>query len=186
MAGKTAGKKKGGARAKANGSGKAKANGGGKQARRKKDDDASPGIGHNLSKISSQAKQFATRYNNLLDEKEKLSGEIMSDVKNLLEEGANAIGCPRKILRMALQDQRREMKRLETEKELEPEERDTLETLRDALGILGELPLGQAAMKAAGEDGDQAEEGEPDGEGEGGQASEAQMAQHRVGVPEPA
>ncbi len=44
---------------------------------------------------------------------------------------------------------RREMKRIEAEKELEQSERESLETLRDALGLLADLPLGRVVVDKA-------------------------------------
>jgi len=106
-------------------------------------------MGHNMTAIRKQAKDFYGRFNKLLDEKEKLSGEIMSDVKALYEEGANEIGCSRKILRIVLTEARAEMKKEARDKEFDQVEQESLETLRDALGLLGDLPLGQAALKKA-------------------------------------
>ena len=105
--------------------------------------------GHNLRKVKEAVVPFAERYNSLLNAKEENAAEYMSDVKELLEEAANDLGCPRKIVRQALQDQRRQIKQGDKEAELEPTERDQLETLRDALGLFSDTPLGQAAVKKA-------------------------------------
>lgn len=114
------------------------------------DDDGVAPVGHNLKITKSGAAGFAKRYNNLLDDKESRDGEIMASVKDLIEEGAQKLGCPRKVLRIALKEQRAEMKREAREKEMEPDTLDALDKLRDALGLFSDTPLGAAAVAAAG------------------------------------
>jgi len=101
----------------------------------------------NVGVSKTAAKAYAAEYNRLLDEKDKLSGECMSDVKNLLEKAANETGIPRSIMRTALSEDRREKKRIAAEKEMEPDERTQLKSLRDALGIFLNTPLGQSASE---------------------------------------
>jgi len=101
----------------------------------------------NVGISKAAAREFAEEYNRLLDEKETLAGEAMSDVKNLIERASNQTGMPRAIMRQALQDQRQEKKRHAKEKEMEPEERQQLKSVRDALGVFINTPLGQSAAQ---------------------------------------
>lgn len=114
---------------------------------KKKDKDAPAGSGHNLTQLKRVVESAAARYNKLLDDKESQAGEIMSSVKDLIEESANKAGCKRKHIRQALQEQRADKKKLAAEQEMEPGDLEELESLRDALGLFGDTPLAQAALQ---------------------------------------
>lgn len=128
------------ARGKKGSGGKAGANGASRKAEATKSDRRK---NSGISKTAARA--YAGEYNRLLDEKATANGEFMIDIKNLLEKAGNETGIPRKVMRIALQEQRRERDRIAAEKEMEPVERDHLKSLRDALGSFVNTPLGQSA-----------------------------------------
>ena len=106
-----------------------KATGKGKQA--PKDD--SPGIGHNLTEIKKKAGPAVTAIIKKIEEMESDRGNYMSEVKELYNDHAEKIGCPKKLLRKLVK-QVRDAQREEAElAEMEPDERDQLETLQAAL-----------------------------------------------------
>lgn len=88
---------------------------------------------------------FYQRYANLSASFDSHAGEYRSDVKELYNEGANDLGLSRRIMGMEFKRIRAEQKRLKRENELEPEEKEGLENLRDALGEFADTPLGRAA-----------------------------------------
>jgi hypothetical protein len=129
-----------------------KANGarasGGKSQPRKKSADAGPaGLGHNLTKIKQTLKKYALEHDRLLGEKEEFDGKMMMAVRGVYEDASNDLGVPRKIVRIGLTDLRREKKRKQMLSELETEDRESLETIEDALHDLFDTPLGQAAAR---------------------------------------
>lgn len=126
-----------------------KSKGGGKGGRAKAKKDGSAGAGHNLVLKPKECKEFFDRLDNLHTDHESVTGEFMLDCKAIYEEMANKTGCPRSICRSEYNFRRQEKKRLDREKAMEPGQRQVLDSLRDALGSLGDTPLGRAAQKAA-------------------------------------
>lgn len=107
------------------------------------------GAGHNLTAVKRLILPFRDRYNKILDDKETESASYMADARVLIEDAANDLGCSKRLVRMALQDQRRKMKQDEKESEMDRAEVDQLDTMRDALGLYSDTPLAQAAIKAS-------------------------------------
>jgi hypothetical protein len=103
--------------------------------------------GHNVKITKSAIRGYASRYNELLNDKDTLNGECMNDVKALLEQAANETGMARSILRKALKEDRDERKRIAKEKALEPDQRSHLKSLRSVLGTFADTALGRAAVE---------------------------------------
>ena len=68
----------------------------------------------------------------------------MADIKTVYDDMAGKLGIKRSSCRTVYQDHRREKKRQAREAEMEAQERDDLDRLRDAVGLAG-TPLGDAA-----------------------------------------
>ena len=107
------------------------------------------GTGHNLTQVRKIIGPYAQRYNKLLDQKEEENARYMADARVLIEDAANDLGCKPRLVRMALQEQRRVARQEEKEKGMDKAELDQLVTMQDALGLFADTPLGQAATKAA-------------------------------------
>jgi hypothetical protein len=95
---------------------------------------------------SNEARQFFERFTNLSNDFDTKAGEFRSDVKELYEEAATELGTSRKIIGLEFRRVRQKQKALKRERELEADEKDQLEVLRDALGDFAETPLGAAAL----------------------------------------
>lgn len=104
------------------------------------------GTGHNLTEVKRILRPYAKRYNKLLDDKAEENGHYMRDARLLIEDAANELGCKTRLVRMALQDQRRVLKQEEKEKKMDQAELDQLVTMEDALSG---TPLDEAAKAAA-------------------------------------
>ena len=104
------------------------------------------GPGHNLSQteLRKVAAPFIDRLDRLHDGKEAKAGEFMADIKTVYDDMAGKLGIKRSSCRTVYQDHRREKKRQAREAEMEAQERDDLDRLRDAVGLAG-TPLGDAA-----------------------------------------
>ena len=103
----------------------------GKGKRAPKED--SPGIGHNLTEIKKKAGPAVTAIIKKIEEMESDRGNYMSEIKEAYADHAEKIGCPKKLLRKLVK-QVRDAQREEAElKEMEPDEREQLETLQAAL-----------------------------------------------------
>lgn len=119
--------------------------GGGKKAAPKKDKPA--GLGHNLTEIKKSLGKYADRHLEYIEEKQSFNGKLMQDIRGNYENASNDLGVPRKIVRMALSALVAEQRRQDVENEMKAEDRESLETLRDVLGELYDLPLGQAVVQ---------------------------------------
>jgi hypothetical protein len=106
------------------------------------------GAGHNLTAVQKLIVPYSKRYNKILDEKASTAAAFMADVRVLIEDAANDLGCKKRLVRMALQEKRRLLKVEEKENDMDREELDQLDTMYEALGNYAELPLGEAAIKA--------------------------------------
>ena len=104
-----------------------------------------PSIGDNIDAIRAAAEPIFDKLDRINDQRESKIGEFMSDIKSVLDEGANDIGVPRAILREVYNEHRRKVKQAAKAKELEPSERDAMEALRDAMGL--DTPFGEYAAK---------------------------------------
>lgn len=107
------------------------------------------GAGHNLTQVKKLILPYKDRYNRYLDQKEEENARYMADVRTMIEDAANDLGCKMRLVGIALKEQRRAMKQEEKEKEMDQAEVDQLDTMRDALGLFADTELGQAATKAA-------------------------------------
>jgi hypothetical protein len=118
------------------------------RARKAKGDEIA-GPGHNLTSIKKVIGPYFKRYNNLLNEKEEKVAEFTEDANALIEDAANDLGAPRSIVRMALADRRREMKRAMKERKMDPANVEALHTFQAALGG---TPLGDWAVETGNEE----------------------------------
>lgn len=145
--------------------GNGKANGTAEPKGKKKSD--VPKIGHNRAALEKSANRHYGKYAKILREKEKLSGAMMSDAKVIIEGMANETGATRRVCRTTLQEKWREEKRQKKERDLEPDEKSSLNTMRGALG----LPLFDFAVDhTLGDEGDDGNtDGDTGGDGEGAQ-----------------
>jgi hypothetical protein len=100
----------------------------------------SPSMGHNLTTIRKDAEPIFQRLAKLQADMESQMGEFRVDFKNLYEEGANKIGCSRKILRKEFRRYLNNLRQEQEEQEMEASEREQIETLRAALG---DTPFGR-------------------------------------------
>lgn len=72
---------------------------------------------------------------------------LLKDKKDVIDEAKDAHGIPKKELRHILKE-RAMRRRLESlDDDLEPDQVDTVDQLRQALGMLDGLPLGDAAVE---------------------------------------
>lgn len=106
-----------------------KATGGGS---RKKQD--GPGMGHNLTEIKKKALPAMKEILKKFEDMESDMGSYRSEIKDLYEKHANAIGVPRKLLRHLVAEVRAEQRKEAILAEMEKEEREQLETLQAAFG----------------------------------------------------
>lgn len=96
-------------------------------------------------------KEFADRVFALQDELDGKRAEIMSDIKEVYTEAADKLNVKRTLLREAVQERRKELKKQKKDREREAQDLNELENLRDLLGDFGTLPLGAHAIEAAAE-----------------------------------
>lgn len=89
------------------------------------------------------------RYHNILNEMESSRGAFMADVKELLREAKEEHGIPKKLLRMVVSEQRQDLKRIKSRRNLEESERSELDILETSLGDFIGTELGQAAVANA-------------------------------------
>lgn len=91
-----------------------------------------PGIGHNLVEIRKKAEPALKAILKKFDDMESDMGSYRAEIKDLYEKHANALGCPRKILRFIVAQARYEARQEAIVEEMEKDERDELETLQAA------------------------------------------------------
>lgn len=113
---------------------------------------AAHGNGFNPKKV----KGYVGRVENLEDQIASLRGKFMAeckgfreDIKSVLDE-AKDDGIAKKALKRVLQTRNHERKIEDLREELEPDEQDTYDMLRHALGDLADTALGAAAAERAG------------------------------------
>lgn len=101
------------------------------------------------------AKRFVSEIESCLEELLSERGTYMSRCKGIRErikdwkDAANEAGIPRKALNIELKRRDLESKIEGLTKDLEEDDADVVEQLRDALGGFGDTPLGSAAIGAA-------------------------------------
>lgn len=134
------------ARPRANGAAKPSAKGKKKAAAKK-----GSGIGDNSNlKVDRKAlKGYIERLDNVHEEKRSTNAGFMSDIKELYQEAANALGVPRKLVRELYAEHEYERKKQEHDKEREAGESMQMDKLRLALGSYANSPLGKAAVERA-------------------------------------
>lgn len=94
-----------------------------------------PGMGHNIN-INEMRKRAEPAFAEILakfKDMEEDAGSYRSDIKNLYEKHAGEIGIPAKLLREEVAKLRQAQKREAKEMELAADDREAVETLRQAL-----------------------------------------------------
>jgi hypothetical protein len=76
--------------------------------------------------------------------------QIRDSIARVLVEAKDA-GIPKKEFKLVIRTRALENKLEAIREDLEPDEAETYDAIRTALGDLGDLPLGQAALAKAGE-----------------------------------
>jgi len=85
------------------------------------------------------------------EELDRLSGAIKNDIKGAYTKAADVHNIPTAVLRHLYQAHRAERKRIKKEtKKFDETQQQQLALLKKALGEFGQMPLGQAALQAAG------------------------------------
>lgn len=119
--------------------------GGGKgRGRKKRGEGEEPKARPNFN--GDEARAIFERFTNLGNDFDSAAGEYRSDVKALYEEAVGTLGGTRRIWGLEFKRVRAEQKRLKRENELEKDEKEMLDNIRDALGDFAETPLGAAAL----------------------------------------
>jgi uncharacterized protein (UPF0335 family) len=128
-------------------------------ARKRKSDiaDEQPApIGHNGPMPSDEVLlDFTHRVENLYDELASEKGEYMNRARQIRESIARVLveakdaGIPKKEFKTVIKARQLENRLEHLRDDLEPDEVETYDAIRLALGDLGDLPLGQAALAKA-------------------------------------
>jgi len=127
--------------------------------KRKSDIDDQPAtIGHNGSMPPADVLlDFTHRVENLYDELASEKGEYMNrarvirdSIARVLVEAKDA-GIPKKEFKTVIKARQLENRLEHLRDDLEPDEVETFDQIRHALGDLGDLPLGKAALARAGD-----------------------------------
>lgn len=92
---------------------------------------------------------FIRRIHQLHDELETLSGEKRSDIKNVYQDAKDELGITKKVLKEIVGAQRQAQKLMSRMEEWSEEERESLDQIKHSLGMLSDLPLGEAALAEA-------------------------------------
>lgn len=123
-------------------------------ARRAKKDTSVPTHGSN-GFDSETVKVFKARVENLMHDLDVERSEYMNactglrgDIKLVLDE-AKAVGIPKKEFKAVLETCRLANKIVRIREDLEGDSQDAFDLLTIAIGGLSDLPLGQAALRAA-------------------------------------
>lgn len=74
---------------------------------------------------------------------------VHADIKIVYQEAKDEAGIPKKALKRVIKARSLERKASEVREELEGEDQDNFDLIRQALGDLAETPLGQATMASA-------------------------------------
>jgi len=117
---------------------------------------APPPAGHNGPMPADDVvRNFTARVEKLHDELDTEKGEYMrrcrsirDDIKNVLVEASDA-GVPRREFKAVIKVRLLEKRADAVRDELEPDEAETFDTIRTALGDYSDTPLGQAALAKA-------------------------------------
>jgi hypothetical protein len=107
------------------------------------------GMGHNIRITKKVAKEFSDRFNNIQREKADEAEKFKADIDVLIQDAADSMGCSKAVVRQGFREQWAELKREEREKAMDPERLQSLDKLRDALGLFADSPLGAAAVAKA-------------------------------------
>ncbi len=98
-----------------------------------KDDGGAPAAGHNLADLKKKAvpalKEILGKFNGM----ESDMGTYRSEIKDLYEKHSNALGVPRKIMRMLVAEVRAAQRTEEALAEMEGDERAQLQALQASL-----------------------------------------------------
>ncbi len=105
---------------------------------------------------NNEGTKFVTRIESVDKELETLKGKYMSECKALREDKkeilneAKDAGFTKAAIKAVVKARELDRKAKEAYEDLDLADRDTFDSIRHALGDLAELPLGQAAVNAAG------------------------------------
>lgn len=111
------------------------------------DETSSAGIGHNYRIDGKKAKTAFDRLDRLHKEKQEANAGYMADINTAYEQGATALGIPEKILKKEYRKHKMLMSLENDYANLEPDERDMIDSLDLALGQYKDTPLGRFAME---------------------------------------
>lgn len=106
--------------------------------------------GHNMVELKELTGKFRESFNRIKDEQEKSNGEYSVDIGNLLEKAANQTGLSKTALRLALNEQRREIKLGKRLAEMAPSDQQGSLTAAEALGL--QSPFGAYLKRQADKD----------------------------------
>lgn len=107
------------------------------------------GTAHNLKKVRLLIEPFYERYSNIMTSQQSDNASHNASKRDLFEDAANDLGTKKRLVRQALAEKWRFVQQQAKEEEMERDEVEHLDTMREALGLYGDTPLGQAAMKNA-------------------------------------
>lgn len=107
-----------------------------------------PKAGHN-GYDKEKLNRFISRIHTVHDELESISGEKRVDIKNIYQEAKDELGIPKKVLKEIVGAQRQAQKLDGRMAEWSEEERESLDQIKHLLGMISDLPLGEAALAQA-------------------------------------
>lgn len=124
-------------------------------ARERRTETNGPGVGHNSIPPTDKVRDFFGRIENLLDELAAEKGEYMerareirAGIQRVMLEAEEA-GIPKREFKAVMKTRQLENKLEAIRDGLQADEQETFDQIRNALGDLADLPLGQAALKKA-------------------------------------
>lgn len=102
---------------------------------------------------AAKTKSFVSRIENLHAEIATIMGTALNecktvhaDIKLVYDEAKEEAGIPKKALKKVVKARELERKAAAVREDLEAEDQDTFDMIRQALGDLADTPLGQSAM----------------------------------------
>lgn len=105
---------------------------------------------------SQAVREYVSRIERLLEDIASERGSFMArcrtirdDIKTVIQEAKDQHGVPKKELKAVVRTRELEAKADAIRDELEQESQETFDMIREALGDLADLPLGNAALDRA-------------------------------------
>jgi hypothetical protein len=108
------------------------------------------GTAHNLTQVRKLIRPFYGRYRSIMESQASDNASHNSDKGALFEDIANELGTKKRLVRMAFREMYTHERQEEIEAEMDRTDLAHVDTMREALGLYAETPLGQAALKQAG------------------------------------